>query len=282
MRSQPAARSCSAARAPSSASEMKPTSTTSQSSACIRSETRAAERCSCGSRSGNCGQYAPSPPDTSPTFVRRTGTCGRSAPVLDRGRSGCGHGRPPCIETRCSWSSRLKISSSSTNPSSGAWPSRLEEVLAHLGLPPPVHVGGGHRRLGRGQVVGLDVADQQPVRAGEDRVAVPAAGRERAQHLRPHRRVPLAILGEQLGAHLQLEAVARHRASLIGPRSSGKGAGERPGRQGLPAGRAATSRSEIELVHVRLVEDRRRPEHDRRAGRAGRRRARCTARACRR
>ena len=72
IRSQPAARSRSAATAPSWASEMNPTSTTSiPPMAVTRSATRAAERCSCGSSSGNCGQYAPSPPATSPTVVRR-------------------------------------------------------------------------------------------------------------------------------------------------------------------------------------------------------------------
>ncbi len=66
IRSQSAARSFSAAAAPSCASEMNPTSTTSQSSAANRSDTRRADACNCGSRSGNCGQYAPKPPATNP------------------------------------------------------------------------------------------------------------------------------------------------------------------------------------------------------------------------
>merc|ERR1711969_152371 len=37
------------------------------------------------------------------------------------------------------------------------------EELRHLGLPPGVDVGGGHGGLGRGQVVALDVPDEQPV-----------------------------------------------------------------------------------------------------------------------
>ncbi|WP_344745982.1 hypothetical protein [Streptosporangium vulgare] len=56
MMSQPASRSRSAATAPSWASETNPTSTTSQPSSRIRSETRSDDRRSCGSRSGNCGQ----------------------------------------------------------------------------------------------------------------------------------------------------------------------------------------------------------------------------------
>ncbi len=70
IRSHPAARRVSAALAPSPASEMNPASATSQSSARIRADTCPADRCSCGRRSGNCGQYAPRPPATKPTLVR--------------------------------------------------------------------------------------------------------------------------------------------------------------------------------------------------------------------
>src|SRR6201991_3679465 len=110
MRSQPATRSFSAAAAPSCASEMKPTSTTSTSSpsARSRSDTRAADRRSCGSRSGNCGQYAPSPPATSPTVVRRevvrtsppgvSSTEVMTAPLLRGDAPAQERGRPPGVD----------------------------------------------------------------------------------------------------------------------------------------------------------------------------------------
>lgn len=56
IKSQSARRSCSAATAPSWASEMKPTSVTSASIRWKRSATYADDSLNCGSRSGNWGQ----------------------------------------------------------------------------------------------------------------------------------------------------------------------------------------------------------------------------------
>src|SRR5207237_573936 len=69
---------------------------------------------------------------------------------------------------------------------------------------------GGHRPLSLGEVVGLDVPDEQAVLPREQRVIAPAGVPQRAQHVRPDRGVPPPVLAEQFGPHLEQEAVTRH------------------------------------------------------------------------
>ena len=76
------------------------------------------------------------------------------------------------------------------------------EESGHRLLPACIHVGGGHPLLGLGEIVSLDVADEQAVVASEQRVALPPRLVQGLQHLRPHRRVPGAILAEQLRSDL--------------------------------------------------------------------------------
>src|SRR5690606_23126831 len=56
---------------------------------------------------------------------------------------------------------------------------KVHEVISHGCLPPRVHLGLGHCALGRCQIVGLDVADDEAIGAQEERVVVPARCRKR-------------------------------------------------------------------------------------------------------
>jgi hypothetical protein len=95
-------------------------------------------------------------------------------------------------------------------PLVGSPPGQPGEERGHLRLPPGVDLGGGHAGLRRGEVVRLDVADEQAVVAQEERVVAPAGVAQRGQHVRPHRAVPLDVLGHPLRPDLELEAVAGH------------------------------------------------------------------------
>src|SRR5271165_4388880 len=75
---------------------------------------------------------------------------------------------------------------------------QLGEEGRHLRLPPFVDLGP-HHPVERGLiVVGLQIADQQPVRGEEQAVVSPAGLAQRRQHLRPHPLVPLPVLREPL------------------------------------------------------------------------------------
>jgi hypothetical protein len=85
----------------------------------------------------------------------------------------------------------------------------LEEGC-HLLLPAGVDLGGGHAGLGGGEVLGLQIADEQAVLAQEQRVVVPAGRRQGVEHLRPDGRVPRPVLVEPVRPDLQQEAHALH------------------------------------------------------------------------
>src|SRR3954468_5463471 len=70
------------------------------------------------------------------------------------------------------------------------------EERGHLGLPAGVHLGALHGCLGRLEVVRLEVADQQPVSAQEQRVVAPIRLAERREHLGPDCPMTLAVLVE--------------------------------------------------------------------------------------
>ena len=93
------------------------------------------------------------------------------------------------------------------------------EERRHLGLPARVDLGRVHRALRGLEVVGLDVADQQPVLAQEQRVVAPAGLAQRVEHLRPDRAVARPVLLEPIGPDPQLEADALH---LSPPRRSAR------------------------------------------------------------
>src|SRR6266511_5787537 len=69
----------------------------------------------------------------------------------------------------------------------GALALQLVEQVSHLGLPALVHRRAVHRRARRGEVLALEVADQQPVLPQEQRVVAPARRPQGVAHLRPHR-----------------------------------------------------------------------------------------------
>ena len=71
---------------------------------------------------------------------------------------------------------------------SGRSPDGQLEELGHLRLPAGVDVGRLHAGDRRLEVLGLEVADQQPVLGEEQRVVAPAGRAQRVEHLRPHRR----------------------------------------------------------------------------------------------
>src|SRR3954451_14105985 len=87
----------------------------------------------------------------------------------------------------------------------------LAEERRHLLLPAIVDVGLRHRALRRLEVLGLDVADEQPVVAQEQRVVAPAGLAQRLLHLGPHVAVALLVLFEPLGVVPQQEADALHQ-----------------------------------------------------------------------
>ncbi|MEY9931952.1 hypothetical protein ABH926_006601 [Catenulispora sp. GP43] len=84
------------------------------------------------------------------------------------------------------------------------------EVARHLLLPPGVDLGAGHRGERGAEVLGLQVADQQPVRPQEQRVVPPTGRAQRRQHVRPHRLVACPVFLSQFGLHLQQETDALH------------------------------------------------------------------------
>jgi hypothetical protein len=83
----------------------------------------------------------------------------------------------------------LKISGSTVISVSGApsSPSKKGAICAcHRALTSAVL----HRRLGRGEVPGLQIADEQPGLAKEQRVVMPTRLVQRREHLGPDRRAP--------------------------------------------------------------------------------------------
>src|SRR3954447_12668221 len=89
----------------------------------------------------------------------------------------------------------------------------LAEERRHLLLPAVVDVGRRHRALRRLEVLRLDVADQQPVVAQEQRVVAPARRAQGLLHLRPYIAVALLVLVEPLRVDLQQEADALHQSA---------------------------------------------------------------------
>src|SRR5436305_1277015 len=84
------------------------------------------------------------------------------------------------------------------------------EERRHLALPARVDVGLLHRAAGRVEVVALAHADHEAGRRDEERVVAPARLPQRGAHLRPDRGVPLAVLRDAVGLHLQLKAHSGH------------------------------------------------------------------------
>src|SRR4051812_40908235 len=101
-------------------------------------------------------------------------------------------------------------------------PGRKLEELRHLRLPARVDVGRLHPALRGGEVVGLEVADEQPVVAWEQRVVAPAGPTQPIAHLRPHRLVALAVLLEPVGPDPQQEADALHQPTRAHGRPSSR------------------------------------------------------------
>src|SRR3954453_13436838 len=91
----------------------------------------------------------------------------------------------------------------------------LREERRHVRLPARIDVRGVHGR-GRGlEVLRLEVADQQPVPAQEERVVAPAGLVERVEHLGPDGPVALAVLVDAFGADVQLKADALHDSAHL-------------------------------------------------------------------
>jgi hypothetical protein len=88
------------------------------------------------------------------------------------------------------------------------------EQRAHLRLPAGVDLGGLHAGPGGGEVLGLQVADEQAVVTQEERVVVPAGGGECLAHLRPHRGVAFAVLRDAVLSDLEQETDALHGLPL--------------------------------------------------------------------
>src|SRR5919112_4614039 len=75
------------------------------------------------------------------------------------------------------------------------------EERGHLGLPADVDLGAGHGVERCLQVIGLDVADQEPVVVQEQAVVAPAGLGQGRQHLRPDGGVAAPVLVQVSGAH---------------------------------------------------------------------------------
>src|SRR5215211_186238 len=84
---------------------------------------------------------------------------------------------------------------------------QADEERRHLGLPAPVDVRPGHGGQRCLQVVGLDVADQEPVVVKEQRVVPPARVGQGPQHLRPDPLMTPAVLVHPVRADAQQETV---------------------------------------------------------------------------
>ena len=98
---------------------------------------------------------------------------------------------------------------------------RAHKELRHLRLPPAIDVCGVHAALCRGQVVGLHIADEEPVVAQEQGVVAPPGFSQRGLHLRPDVPMPLGVLVEAVGPDLQREAVPHGGEPLLGDRCAG-------------------------------------------------------------
>src|SRR4051794_30321802 len=94
------------------------------------------------------------------------------------------------------------------------------EVLRHVRLPAGVDVARVHRRHRALEALGLEVADEQPVLAQEQRVVRPARLAQRVQHLRPDLAVAGLVLVQPLGPDAQQEAGALHQTTTHSRSSS--------------------------------------------------------------
>src|SRR5215471_8690553 len=93
------------------------------------------------------------------------------------------------------------------------------EERRHLRLPAVVGVGPRHPLQRRLVVVGLQVADKQPVVGEEDGVVRPAGAAQRRGHLGPDPAVGLPVLLQPVRPDTGEEADALHRTSccVVGP-----------------------------------------------------------------
>src|ERR1700678_2885694 len=85
-----------------------------------------------------------------------------------------------------------------------------DEELRHFGLPALVDLGLRHG-VARGLVIlGLQVANQEPVIGQEQRVVAPPSLAQRVPHLRPDVLVPYAVFGQPIGPAGSEETDAFH------------------------------------------------------------------------
>src|SRR4051812_42543674 len=94
------------------------------------------------------------------------------------------------------------------------------EVLRHVGLPARVDVALLHRADGALEALRLEVADEQPVLAQEQRVVGPAGLAQRVEHLRPDLAVAGLVLVQRLGPDAQQKAGALHQTITVSSPSS--------------------------------------------------------------
>src|SRR3954447_2778746 len=92
---------------------------------------------------------------------------------------------------------------------------RQLEELRHLRLPARVDVGLLHPALRGGEVVGLEVAHEQPVVAQEQRVVAPAGLPQGVEHLGPDGPVPRAVLVQPVRPDAQQEAHTLHQPTRV-------------------------------------------------------------------
>ncbi len=103
-----------------------------------------------------------------------------------------------------------KISARRSNPVSGRAPSGSSKNGAMSACQRALTPVALHRPLCRGEVLALQVADQEAVGAQEQRVVAPPGPAERVEHLGPYLAVALPVLGQSISAHRELEAHTLH------------------------------------------------------------------------
>src|SRR5262245_37515793 len=86
----------------------------------------------------------------------------------------------------------------------------VDEEVRHFRLPACVDLGGVHLRERPVEVVGAQVADQQPVLAQEERVVGPPGVPQRGQHVRPDPGMAAPVLLQPLRLDLEGEADPAH------------------------------------------------------------------------
>src|SRR5262245_37296931 len=136
-----------------------------------------------------------------------------SGPVLSaRGGTGQGARRPRSVQ--------VEDLVDPPEPLVRPGPAEILEVGGHLRLPALVDGGARHPLLRRGEVVGLQVADEEPLAGQEQRVVAPARRPQSVPHLRPDGLVPGPVLAEPAGPYPGQEAHSLHLGPLVGARGS--------------------------------------------------------------